>query len=176
MGEIFLILLFSTVAIACFRTFEVNADHGERPLHSVVGGSNHSESLFVCRSPSGGGDSSRPGQLSWKGCLVVTGDTSNVYPHYQVLVNVDGSARLEWADWKQFTALPPGAVNVANDVYVARDVANSALYNFVGGLYLREQYGLIVLPPMGRRLTIGNQIARLYSIQHWTNIFMKLCI
>lgn len=86
----------------------------------------------------------------------MSGDAIDVYPQYQVLVNVDGSARLEWADWRQFTALPPGAVNVANDVYVARDSVNAALHNFLGGLYLREQYGLIVLPPMGRRLTSGN--------------------
>ena len=123
-------------------------------MHTVMGGTNTTESLFVCRT--GGGDLSRPGQLDWKGCRVVTGETSEVLLHYQVLVNMDGSARLEWQDWKQFTALPPGAVNVASDIYVAREVANAKLHNFIGGLYLQEQYGLIVLPPNGRKLTIGN--------------------
>ena len=70
-------------------------------------------------------------------------------------MNVDGSARLEWQDWKQFTALPPGSVNVASDVFVAREVNNAKLHNFLGGLYLQEQYGLILLPPTGRKLTIG---------------------
>jgi hypothetical protein len=133
----------------------VNADFGERPPNAVIGGTNSTESLFVCRSPGGGGDISRAGQLSWQGCAAVMGATTQVYKHYQVLVNVDGSARLEWQDWKQFTALPQGAVNVANDVYVAREVANAALHNYLGGLYLQEQYGLIVLPPTGRKLTIG---------------------
>ncbi len=34
---------------------------------------------------------------------------------------MDGSARLEWVDWKQFSKLPPGAVSVKQDHFVARD-------------------------------------------------------
>ncbi len=124
-------------------------------MHAVVGGTNGSESMFVCRSPGGGGDLSRAGQLSWDGCSVAESGSTKVYKTYQVLVNVDGSARLEWKDWRQFEALPQGAINVANDVYVAREIANAAMFNYVGGLYLQEQYGLIILPPQGRRLTIG---------------------
>ena len=124
-------------------------------MHAVIGGTNMTETLFVCRTR-GGGELSRPGQLDWKGCHVVIGqDNTETFQQYQVLINADGSARLEWVDWKQFTALPPGAVNVANDVYVAREIANAKFHNFLGGLYLQEQYGLIVLPPNGRKLTLG---------------------
>ena len=78
---------------------KVNCDHGDRPLHAVVGGSNMTESLFICRTWFG--DLARPGQLDWRGCRVVMGDTSELKLNYQVLVNIDGSARLEWQDWKQ---------------------------------------------------------------------------
>ena len=124
-------------------------------MHAVMGGTNMTETLFVCRTNGGGGELSRPGQLDWKGCHVVLGQNTETFQQYQVLINADGSARLEWVDWKQFTALPPGAVNVANDVYVAREIANAKFHNFLGGLYLQEQYGLILLPPNGRKMTLG---------------------
>ena len=74
------------------------------------------------------------------------------------LVNEEGSARLEWHQWKQFSALPPGAVNTAEDVYVAREEA--VTHNFLGGLHLHQQYGLIVLPPLGRKLTTGKALLK----------------
>ncbi len=41
---------------------------------------------------------------------------------YQVLVNVDASARLDWVAWHQFTVMPKGAIYVDEneDVLVAR--------------------------------------------------------
>ena len=127
------------------------------PLHAVVGGSNGTQSLFVCRA---GDDLSFPGQLSWDGCLTVVGGASiQLFHRYQVLVNEEGSARLEWIPWRQFTALPQGAVNTAKDIYVAREEDSAAAatlwHNFIGGLHLHQQYGLIVVPPYGRRLTSG---------------------
>ena len=47
---------------------------------------------------------------------------------------------------------------MAKDIYVAReeDSAPATLWhNFIGGLHLHQQYGLIVVPPYGRRLTSG---------------------
>ena len=118
-----------------------------------MGGTNGTQSLFVCRA---GSDNSFPGQLSWDGCLtVVQGWQSQLFNKYQALVNEEGSARLEWQEWRQFTALPQGAVNTAKDVYVAREEDNAVWHNFLGGLHLHQQYGLIVVPPQGRRLTIG---------------------
>jgi hypothetical protein len=35
--------------------------------------------------------------------------------------NIDGSARLEWVNWKQFSKLPQGAVSVKQDLFVARE-------------------------------------------------------
>ena len=98
------------------------------------------------------------GQLSSKGCLTVLpgGSGSKLFLDYQVLVNEEGSARLEWKDWEQFQALPPGSVNTASDIFVARQFANKDFKGqFLGGLHLEEQYGLIVVPPKGRRLTSG---------------------
>ena len=61
--------------------------------------------------------------------------------------------------------MPPGSVNVASDVFVAREVNNAKLHNFLGGLYLQEQYGLILLPPTGRKLTIGKcSVANFHSL------------
>ena len=83
---------------------------GQRPLHAVVGGSNGTQSLFVCR---GGDELSFPGQLSWDGCFtVVGGGTIQLFHRYQVLVNEEGSARLEWMNWQQFTALPQAGFSV----------------------------------------------------------------
>jgi len=132
----------------------VDAEGGQRPLHAVVGGTNGTQSLFVCRA---GDDRNFPGQLSWDGCFTVVGGSSiQLFHRYQVLVNEEGSARLEWVKWQQFTALPQGAVNTAKDIYVARDEDNVSLWhNFIGGLHLHQQYGLIVVPPLGRRLTTG---------------------
>ena len=62
---------------------QINAEDGDRPMHSVVGGTNNTESLFVCRT-GGANDLARPGQLDWKGCCVVTGETSKVFLQYQV--------------------------------------------------------------------------------------------
>ena len=53
---------------------QINSQNGQRPLHAVVGGSNGSESLFVCRAPGGGREASRPGQLDGQGCLTVIPD------------------------------------------------------------------------------------------------------
>ena len=55
---------------------------------------------------------------------MVGGSSIRLFHHYQVLVNEEGSARLEWTQWQQFTALPQGAVNTAKDIYVARDQDN----------------------------------------------------
>ena len=81
----------------------------------------------------------------------------------QVLVNIDGAARLEWVKWKQFSPVPVGALAVDKDIYVARalvsqhtptshipsDVTSVQIIRKVlalGGLYLREQYGTILVP------------------------------
>ena len=54
---------------------------------------------------------------------------------------------------------------MASDVFVAREVNNAKLHNFLGGLYLQEQYGLILLPPTGRKLTIGKcSVANFHSL------------
>ena len=85
---------------------------------------------------------------------MVGGSSIQLFHRYQVLVNEEGSARLEWVKWQQFTALPQGAVNTAKDIYVARDEDNVSLWhNFIGGLHLHQQYGLIVVSALGRRLT-----------------------
>ena len=110
----------------------------------------------MCR---GGDHHDFPGQLSWEGCLTVVGGgwQPKLFHRYQVLVNEDGSARLEWIPWRQFTSLPPGAVNTANDIYVARE--QGARSQFLGGLHLHQQYGLIVVPPLGKKLTTGKKVA-----------------
>jgi hypothetical protein len=39
--------------------------------------------------------------------------------------NIDGSARLEWKDWRKFSKLPPGGVSVKEDVFIARDLGQT---------------------------------------------------
>ena len=123
--------------MVCFIFFlsKVDAEMGQRPLHAVVGGSNGTQSLLVCRA---GDELNFPGQLSWDGCFtVVGGGTIQLFHRYQVLVNEEGSARLEWINWQQFTALPQGAVNTADDIYVAREEDNTSIrHNFIGKLGL----------------------------------------
>jgi len=47
--------------------------------------------------------------MSESGCLVIVGRRSHVTTsNYEVLVNVDLSARLEWVNWKQFSEVPIG--------------------------------------------------------------------
>ena len=69
-----------------FSLLQIEAQNGQKPWHAVVGGSNGSESLFVCRAPGGGREASRPGQLGGQGCSTVIpgGGIGNV----QLLVNL----------------------------------------------------------------------------------------
>lgn len=134
----------------------MDAENGERPPYAVAGGRNNSEQLFVCRA---GDHQQFPGQLSWEGCMTTAGGGGwrpRLFHHYQVLVNEDGSARLEWASWRQFTSLSPGAVNIAPEIYVAREQVEGPSFQGLGGLHLHQQYGLIVVPPSGKKLTSGN--------------------
>ena len=82
------------------------------------------------------------------------------------MVNEEGSARLEWVDWQQFQALPVGTVNTANEIYVAREFTNEIRHNSIGGLHLAEQYGLILVPPGGRRLTSGQLLMEHQPIKY----------
>ena len=91
-------------------------------MHAVDGGMNGSTVLFVCRAKQGGTDYD-VGHLDWTGCHTMTGRVMTLRKNnYQVLVNLDGSARLVWREWNQYLTLTPGAVHVSNDVYVARKV------------------------------------------------------
>ena len=95
------------------------------------------------------------------------GTGSKLFLDYQVLVNEEGSARLEWKHWEQFQAMPPGSVNTASDIFVARELANPEVkHHFLGGLHLGEQYGLIVVPPNGRRLTSGQLLIEHLPIKY----------
>ena len=82
-----------------------------------------------------------------------------------MLVNEEGSARLEWVDWHQFQALPVGAVNTANEIYVARELAQNRA-RFVGGLHLAEQYGLILVPLKDLKLTSGQLLMEHQPIKY----------
>ncbi len=82
------------------------------------------------------------------------GDQVLSFSKYQVLVNVDTSARLEWTPWHQFTHLPKGAVYTDQDVVVARawvpvrragEGQGGRLVLTPGGLYLQRQYGLLMV-------------------------------
>ncbi len=87
---------------------------------------------------------------------------------YQVLVNVDEAARLEWTSWRQFDPLPTGAISAEKDIFVARAGDNIA----AGGLHLREQYGLIVVASEpaenvgARRHTNGDILVEHAPISH----------
>ena len=87
----------------------------------------------------------------------------DLIPPPQVLLNLDSASRLEWLNWEQFQPLPKGTVSVDRDVFVARawenippsqqqplvprssgvEIRPSLLH--LGGLYLQEQYGLIMV-------------------------------
>ena len=98
----------------------MNAENGSRPLYSVQGGHNGTNnSFFICRSSQGGTDYDI-GHLTWEGCHILTGEILQLKQKYQVLVNLEGSARLVWKNWQQFSHLIPGAVNVAQDIYVVK--------------------------------------------------------
>ena len=96
----------------------MNAKNGSRPLYAVQGGHNGTNnSFFICRSGQGGADYDI-GHLTWEGCNILTGEILQLRQKYQVLVNLEGSARLVWKSWQQFSPLIPGSVNVAQDIYV----------------------------------------------------------
>ncbi len=92
---------------------------------------------------------------------IIIGDQVLSFGKYQVLVNVDASARLDWVAWHQFTGLPKGAVYVDENVIVARawvkenrreeeeESGGAALVLTPGGLYLQRQYGLIMVAVEG---------------------------
>ena len=87
-------------------------------MYAVQGGHNGTNnSFFVCRSSQGGTDY-EVGHLTWEGCNILTGEILQLRQKYQVLVNLEGSARLVWKNWQQFSPLVPGSVNVAPDIYV----------------------------------------------------------
>ena len=109
---------------------QLNAENGSRPLYSVQGGHNGTNnSFFICRSSQGGTDYDI-GHLTWEGCNILTGEILQLRQKYQVLVNLEGSARLIWKTWQQFSPLniTVGAVNVAQDIYVV--IFNSLAHKF----------------------------------------------
>ena len=92
-------------------------------MYSVQGGHNGTNnSFFICRSSQGGTDYDI-GHLTWEGCNILTGEILQLRVKYQVLVNLEGSARLMWKNWQQFSPLniTVGAVNVAQDIYVVNN-------------------------------------------------------
>ncbi len=98
--------------------------------------------------------------------MVGAGWKSQLFTKYQVLVNEEGSARLEWMEWRQFSALKQGSVSAAKDIFVARQEPNAVWHNFLGGLHLHQQYGLIVVPPMGRPLTVGQVLVEHLPVKY----------
>ena len=108
------------IQISTNLSLQLNAENGSRPLYSVQGGHNGTNnSFFICRSSQGGTDYDI-GHLTWEGCNILTGEILQLRVKYQVLVNLEGSARLKWKNWQQFSPLnvTVGAVNVAQDIYV----------------------------------------------------------
>ncbi len=91
---------------------------------------NLTSDFHVCRAAQRGGGHFHAGHLSTHlgggSCRIVVSSSSETgqqvlhLPKYQVLVNVDGAARLEWEPWHQFTPLPRGAVYADEDIVVAR--------------------------------------------------------
>lgn len=47
------------------------------------------------------------------GCFVMEGHSSYVFSNnFEILHNVDNSARLEWINWKQFSEIPRGKLQL----------------------------------------------------------------
>ena len=98
---------------------QITAENGDRPRESV----SFSEfSSFVCRAARRGGGSFHAGHLnsSQGHCLVTVGRQVFAFRKYQVLVNVDEAARLEWKKWRRFDQIPLGSVSVDQGIFVAK--------------------------------------------------------
>jgi len=87
--------------------------------------------IYVCRARHGG--AWIPGQLipSTKKCHVSLLTRVFEYPKYEVLLNVEGGAKLTWMKWDRFFGFPKGAISGGSSFYVARRVVDDAEENSV---------------------------------------------
>ncbi|XP_059094210.1 protein unzipped-like isoform X2 [Tigriopus californicus] len=167
----------------------VSAKNGDFPPESVKGGQNGTSDYKVCRAALAGGGGYHAGQLRAQACRIVVGDVILSYRNYQVLVSIDGAARLEWERWKQFNPLPAGSINVDKDIFVARSLIRQHTPNAyipsnqtsiqiirkvlaLGGLYLKEQYGTILIPESGQmKRTEGEVLMEHEPVRYELNSF-----
>jgi hypothetical protein len=76
------------------------------------------ESILVCRARHNG--DLLPGAVINNECIVSLARQVAKYKRYDVLRNVEGSARLQWRHWTRFNGRPYGAVAADNLGYIAR--------------------------------------------------------